>query len=99
MSFNFRVKAINLDISLWSSNERLGNGDYIKLFYMDDDQNWQEAKTFNIDKISKLKDTPDNVYIEFPKSSFRIKLEVSESTPLGDRNKGRVVIGDMNLFY
>lgn len=99
MSFNFRVKAINLDISLWSSNERLGNGDYIKLFYMDDDQNWQEAKTFNIDKISKLKDTPDNVYIELPKSSFRIKLEVSESTPLGDRNKGRVVIGDMNLFY
>jgi hypothetical protein len=28
-----------------------------------------------------------------------IKFEVIDKNPSGDRNKGRVVIGNMNIFY
>lgn len=99
MEFNINVKAINFDISLWSSSEGLGGGDYIKLYYMDTNGNWQEYMTFDIYRMSRLKQYPDNFYVEFQQATRGIKFEVYESTPSGDRNSGRVVIGDMNLFY
>lgn len=99
MEFNINVKAINFDISLWSGIEGLGSGDYVKLYYMDENGNWQEHMTFDIYRMSTMKDYPDNLYVEFQEATSGIKFEVYESTPSGDRNSGRVVIGDMNLFY
>lgn len=55
--------------------------------------------SFDPSSMSRLKEYPDNYYTAFPASTKGIKFEVYESTPSGDRNKGRVVLGDMNLFY
>ena len=99
MKFNIDIKAINFDISFWSGSEGLGADDYVKLYYLDESGNWQEQMTFDIFRMSTLKQYPDNLYVEFQQATSGIKFEVYESTPSGDRNKGRVVIGDMNLFY
>ncbi len=99
MEFDVAIKAMNLDISLWSGNEGLGANDYIKLYYKDENGIWQEQMDFDVFTISTMREFQDNLYIEFDSPAYEIKFEVYESTPSGDRNKGRVVIGDMNLFY
>lgn len=99
MNFDIGIKAMNFDISLWSSREGLLTGDYIKLYYKDVNNVWQEHMTFSQYSLSTLKDHPDNFYTSFPMTTTGIKFEVYKTNPSGDRNKGRVVIGDMNLFY
>ena len=99
MKFNIDIKALNFDISLWSGLEGLGADDYVKLYCLNDDGDWIEQMTFDINRMSTLKEYPDNMYIEFQDTTKGIKFEVYKSSPSGGRNKGRVVIGDMNLFY
>ncbi len=100
MNFDISVKALNLDISLWSSTEKIYDlTDYLKLYYLDEDNNWKEMVDFSIDTMSVKKDQPDNYYIQFPVETKGIKFEVRKTSPEGSRNKGRVVIGDINLFY
>lgn len=100
MNFNINVKAINFDLSLWSGLEGLnGENNYIKLFYLDSNNEWQEHMQFSAFDLSTLKEYPDNFYTQFPTATNGIKFEVFKENPSGDRNKGRVVVGDINLFY
>lgn len=99
MDFDIPIKAMNFDIALWGGLEGLGANDYAKLYYKDGNGDWQEALTFDFYKLSTLKDNPTNDYIVFPTKTYGIKFEVYDSSPSADRNKGRVVIGDMILFY
>lgn len=99
MKCNVVIKTMNLDISLWNNNEDLGANDHIKLYYKDQNGIWQEQMDFNVFIISTSRQFLDNLYIEFDNLTYEIKFGVYESTPSGDRNKGRVVIGDINLFY
>ena len=94
------IKAINFDISLWGSNEGLiANSDSIKLYYKTKDSKYIECMNFDISKISKLKKYPDNYYVEFPEDACGIKIEVVKNNPTTDYNRGRVIIGNINLFY
>lgn len=100
MNFDINVKAINFDLSLWGSLEGLNGGnDYIKLFYLDSNNEWQEHMQFSALDLSTLKEYLDNFYTQFPLATNGVKFEVLKENPAGDRNKGRVVIGDLNLFY
>ena len=95
MNFDIEIKAMNFDISLWSSREN--RWDYIKLFRKDENGEWQEH--LDIRSISGMKDYPNNRYISFPDGTTGIKFEVYTAVAESETNKGRVVIGDMNLFY
>lgn len=99
MNFDIDIKAMNFDISLWAGLEGLGAGDHVRLYYKDQSGVWREHITFDHYRFSTLRDNPDNYYTSFPTPTRGIKFEVYESNPSGDRNKGRVVIGDINLFY
>lgn len=99
MNFDKEIKAINFDISLWSRLEGLGVGtDTVKLLYKNNGR-YVEGINFNLLELSSLKQNPTNYYFRFPTTTSSIKFEVIDKNPSGDRNKGRVVIGDMNLFY
>lgn len=54
---------------------------------------------FTIDDLPANKDILSNMYIEFAQPTNGIKFEVYKATPSGDRNKERIVLGNMNLFY
>lgn len=100
MQFSFKIKAMNFDISAWSKREGLdGSNDYVKLFFLNSEEVWQEAISFTSYDLSGLKASPKNMYIEFAEPSNIIKFEVYKASPSGDRNKGRVIIGDMNIFF
>ena len=91
---------MNFDISAWSKREGLdGSNDYVKLFFLNSEEVWQEAISFTSYDLSGLKASPKNMYIEFAEPSNIIKFEVYKASPSGDRNKGRVIIGDMNIFF
>ncbi|MDE5714836.1 MAG: hypothetical protein K2I42_01765 [Anaeroplasmataceae bacterium] len=80
--------------------ERLGLGNsYVKLQYMGPLGNWIDQINFSIDKLSTLKDHPYTYYTSFSEKVYSIRFIVSTSIPSGDWNKGRVVLGDINLFY
>ena len=99
MNFDINIKAMNFDISLWGDFEGLGYQDSIKLYYKDENNEWQEHMSFLPPSMSTFKDYPDNYYTVFPALTNGIKFEVIEMNPSGSRNKGRVILGDMNLFY
>ncbi len=100
MNFDQKIKAINFDISLWSGIEGLGlDTDTVKLLYKNNNGDYVEAIDFDIMKLSTSKQKPSNYYYEFPSKTSTIKFEVIDKNPSGDRNKGRVVIGNMNIFY
>lgn len=99
MDFDISIKAMNFDAALWSGLEGLGADDYAKLYYKDANGDWQVLMTIDLFSLSTRKDYPDNFYVTFPVETSGIKFEVYDATPSGDRNKGRIVIGDMILFY
>lgn len=99
MDFDIGVKAINFDVSLWSGIERLGDDAYAKLYYKDADGNWLEAMELNLLTLSTSKAYPDNFYLTFPENTNGIRFEVYDANPSGDRNRGRVVLGDMIVFF
>lgn len=100
MNFNHKIKAINFDISLWSGIEGLGiKTDTVKLLYKNNTNQYVEGINFDILELSTLRNNPTNHYFKFPAATSSIKFEVIDENPSGDRNKGRVIIGDMNLFY
>ena len=100
MNFDQKIKAINFDISLWSGIEGLGlDTDTVKLLYKNNNGDYVETIDFDIMKLSTSKQKPSNYYYEFPSKTSTIKFEVIDKNPSGDRNKGRVVIGNMNIFY
>ncbi len=97
MNFDVDIKAMNLDISLWGNLEGVLTS--IQLFYVDKKGVLHEYIDFDPFEMSRLREYPDNYYISFPEPVSEIRIEVYQAKPSGDRNKGRVVIGDMNLFY
>lgn len=99
LNFDLDVKAINMDIALWKDLDAIGAKDSIKMLYKDVKGKWHELREFYTYELSSLREYPSNYYIEFPEITRGIKIEVTVTDPDGDRNQGRVVIGDMNLFY
>ena len=97
MNFDIDIRAINFDIARWSSKE--GIISYVKLLYKDENGAWQEQYDFSPTSITTAKDYFDNYYMSFPVPTKSIKFEVYCIAPTGDTNKGRIVLGDMNLFY
>lgn len=99
LNFDLDVKAVNMDIALWKDLDAIGAKDSIKMLYKDVKGKWHELREFYTYELSSLREYPSNYYIEFPEITRGIKIEVTVTDPDGDRNQGRVVIGDMNLFY
>ncbi len=97
------VEAINFDLSLWSGTEGLNfQTDSVRLEYYDSNGNWVLAREFlynNYGELSTDRTIPKNYYVAFsqPTTSFRFIVECAN--PTGDRNKGRVVLGNMVILY
>lgn len=100
MNCDFNITAMTFELGLWGGLERLGLGNsYVKLQYKDASGNWVDQINFSIDKLSTLKDHPYTYYTSFTEQVSLIRFIVSTTIPSGDWNRGRVVLGDINLFY
>ena len=98
-TFNQVIRGIKFDISLWSSSEGLAlNTSSIRL-EMKINGNWVVRNNFDILTISKNRIDRDEYLLYFNDQVTDIRFIVQTTYPTGDRNKGRVVLGDVTILY
>ncbi len=98
-SFEQNVQQIDVALTLWSDKERLNpNTSKALLQYQDDLGNWITiVDLLNQIELSTDRTLPVRYILNFPKNIKAFRFYVT-SLGVGDRNKGRVCIGDINIF-
>lgn len=96
--FDEKIYAIDYSMALWSDIEALNKNSSIQLQYLDDSNKWKTAIVFNTNDMSKSKDDLYNYSYDFetPTNGFRFYITTNEVN--NDNNRGRVVIGDINIY-
>lgn len=98
-SFKSNIQQIKVDLTMWSVNEHFNTNDSNAVIqYKDKTGNWITiVDLLNDISLSKDRKEPNNYTIVFPKgiSEFRFYCQ---STATGDRNKGRICIGNMEIY-
>lgn len=98
--FSINIYAIDLDISMWSNSEMTSAANstaYIQ--YKDLSGNYHNLiDLYNDITLSKDRTNQDHLVFTFPEltTSFRF---YTTSDAVGDRNKGRISIGDLSVYY
>lgn len=98
-SFENNVQQISVDLTMWSVNENFNESDSSALIqYKDKNGNWITILDLLNDVIlSKDRTNPNNYIIIFPKDINEFRF-YCQSVATGDRNKGRVCIGNMEIY-
>lgn len=99
LSFDKSVKYISVELSLWGTKEGFINStDYVKI--------WLSTSSFQIIESSNLlSDLPTNIRNpnitewECPSDVIEVRFCVYDAVPVSNRNKGRVVIGDVEIIF
>lgn len=101
MNYDLTVTAMTYELALWSGLEELNIMESdVRIEYKTLSGEWIAASEgIPIYEMSTLKNLPKIYHISFPVLTRGIKFVVKTDSPSGDRNKGRIVLGDMNLFY
>lgn len=101
INYDIPVIAMTYELALWSGLEELNITESdVRIEYKTLSDEWVHcSEGIPIYEMSTLKNLPKKYYISFPETIKGIKFVVKTNSPSGDRNKGRVVLGDMNLFY
>lgn len=98
-SFTKNITQLNVDLTMWSGTEYLYTNDSKALLqYKDTDGNWVTIlDLLNDITLSTDRTNPTNYTILFPENTKEFRFYVT-STGTGTRNKGRICIGNMDIF-
>lgn len=99
--FNHYVKGITIDISFWSSAELIYSyNSTIELQYMLDNYHWVTLYDFydSHPRISTIRQYPTRFFFPFPAETKDFRFIVTAPATGADVNKGRIVIGNLNVF-
>lgn len=105
LEYNFpsSVARINVDLSYWSSQELVESPNFTCCFeYFDRTSAINPVKLIDLVndvELSTDRYNQDNFAFHFSKNNLTKFRFYSTSDALGDRNKGRLSIGDMVIFY
>lgn len=100
LDFGMPIYQCNFSIGLWSSEEYINsNNSYILFQYANESGKWIDAIDFDIDNISRDKDALDNYSYEFSTRATKIRFYVHTNQVNYEKNKGRVVIGNIAISY
>ncbi len=93
------IKELSVELTLWSSTEILTmTTSSARLEYMDEDGNWTVLlDLLNDIKLSIDRTLPNFYRIVFPDNVTKFRYYVS-SEATGDRNKGRICIGETRMY-
>ena len=90
------IRALELDMCLWSGMENFSSGDIIRIDYYD--EGWQKHISYDYNKMSTSKDLLERYKIVFPQEVTKFRIYVKcNSLVSSDRNKGRLVIDNIIL--
>ena len=99
MDFVQDINALNIGIAIWSEEEYLNTKSSIVLETKSKDGIYKVFYEFNISTMSKNKDILDTYSFTFPQETYGIRLRVNTNQVNYEKNKGRVVLGDMSLIH
>ncbi len=101
LDFSSPIRGISVDVSLWSSSEGFNYATdtaYIQS-YDNSLKYWAtDFDLFNDITISKNRSIPNRIGVAFNKAVNKIRFKVNCKNPSGDRNKGRVCLGDLYVY-
>ena len=90
------IRALELDMGLWSGMENFSSGDIIRIDYYD--EGWQRHIIYDYNEMSTSKDLLEHYKIVFPQEVTKFRIYVKcNSLVSSDRNKGRLVIDNIIL--
>lgn len=99
-SFNSSVNSICVDLTKWSNSEMLNTYDSSAIIYssVDGILYYPQLDLLNDINLSTVRNFPDQYRINFPRGTNHVKFVVTSSA-VGDRNKGRICIGNMDVLF
>lgn len=83
--------------SMWGPLEDHEN-EIFKLQYYKNSQ-WLNHISINLSVLSKNKENPDSFTVLFPRSTHQFRFLATHSNPVGERNRGRIVLDNFNFEY
>ena len=98
--FSTPILAVDLDICLWSNNEQLsGTGCGASVVEKPDYQTFIYHYNLLTDyNLSTNRNNPDRIRFDFPDQADGIAFR-AQAPAVGDRNKGRICIGNMHIIF
>lgn len=98
-TFNDSIREIDVELTLWSTSEYLTLETSEALIqYKDQNGAWVTClDLLNDISLSTDRTKPDNYRIVFPEDIYSFRFYITSSA-YGDRNKGRVCIGNMSFY-
>lgn len=98
--FSTPILAVDLDICLWSDNELLsGNGCGASVVEKPDYQTFIYHYNLLTDfGLSTNRNNPNRIRFDFPEQADGIAFR-AQAPAVGDRNKGRLCIGNMHIIF
>ncbi len=98
LDFEQSLYSVDFSLGIWSNDEYLNSkNSYILFQYESEDGKWVDAITFDIDTLSKNKDKLDSFSYSFNSNVKKIRFLVHTNQVNYEKNKGRVVIGDITV--
>lgn len=98
LDFEKALYSVEFSLGLWSNEEYLNSkNSYILFQYATEDGKWIDAIDFNLDTLSKNKDELDLFSYSFNSDVRKIRFLVHTNQVNYEKNKGRVVIGDITV--
>lgn len=82
--------------ALWGSSEGIANETFKIQYYSN---GWRDHVNYDLSQFSKLKQYPKTYTVLLPKQATRFRFIANHSNPTGDRNKGRIVLDNINFQY
>lgn len=96
--FDCYVKKIQVDISFWSASERYYTGSSATIDYLDANGQWQTAVDLLKIGLSTNRANQDKLLISFPDGTTAFRIHATNEAE-GDRNKGRISIGHLEILH
>jgi hypothetical protein len=103
-AYNEPIEWVYFDARWWSSDEGISIYSGEALFqYKNASGNWVTAIDLQRDipypYLSTLEDYPTKLQYRFDEPVYEFRFYVESFYPTGDRNKGRLVVGELNVFF
>lgn len=98
ITFAHNVDKLIFNASLWSKNENIQN-QIFEIQYYTDDCKWKTACVVDLTKLTHIKDVGDKITVLFPKGTHQIRFYTKHFSPSGSRNKGRIVLDKIKIYY
>ncbi len=92
------IKKLEFTASLWSSLEGLLDTDVFRIEYKVGNI-WMPYVEYKISNLSRLKTNQYKYTVLFPKDVTSFRFYVYTFNPIGDRNKGRIVLDNIKLTF